>query len=94
MLCVLTLLEDALKKNRDQLLDALSADLGKPVVEAYLAEYYFVLQELRMVKRSLKSWMKPKKVGSPIYFQPISSAVERVGYGVALIYSPWNYPIQ
>ena len=87
-------LESALISHKDQILDALRLDLNKPAVEAYLAEYYFLLQEIRLVRKSLKKWLKPKKVSSPIYFQPCRSEICREPYGVALVVAPWNYPIQ
>ncbi|MFC5051115.1 aldehyde dehydrogenase family protein [Rubritalea spongiae] len=87
-------LEKALITSRDVILRALEVDLGKPGVEAYLAEYYFVLQELRAVRSSLKKWAKPQRVKSPFYFMPVRSEIRREAYGVSLIYVPWNYPFQ
>ena len=46
-------LEKSLQKHRDAVLTALADDLGKPPVEAYLAEYYFLLQELRLIRKSM-----------------------------------------
>lgn len=87
-------LESAIVEGRDDLLLALAQDLGKPAVEAYLAEYYFLLQELRLVKKSMKKWLKPKRVSSPFYFQPCRTEIHRDPYGAVLILSPWNYPVQ
>jgi len=91
--CLLDL-ENALVSHKDEVLHALHVDLNKPAMEAYLAEYYFLLQEIRLVRKSLKKWLKPKKVPSPIYFQPCKSEICREPYGVALVVAPWNYPIQ
>ena len=87
-------LEHVLVNHRDEILAALSKDLGKPDVEAYLAEYYFLLQELRMIRKSLKKWLKTRRVGSPFYFQPCRSEIRNDPFGVVLILAPWNYPIQ
>ncbi len=87
-------LENSIVKHRDDILDALTADLAKPNVEAYVAEYHFLLEEIRLMKKSLKQWMKPRKVSSPFYMQPCSSELRREPYGVTLIMAPWNYPIQ
>ncbi|MGJ8673595.1 MAG: aldehyde dehydrogenase family protein [Rubritalea sp.] len=87
-------LENALIKYKDEILHALHLDLHKPAAEAYLAEFYFLLQEIRLVRKSLKKWLKPKKVSSPVYFQPCRSEVHLEPYGVVLIVAPWNYPIQ
>ena len=90
----LKLLEDALVAHKDEILAALKSDLNKPSLEAYLAEYYFLLQEIRLAKKSLKKWLKPKRVSSPVYMQPCKSEVMNEPYGVVLIVAPWNYPIQ
>lgn len=87
-------LEKVLVERRDHVMEALAEDLGKPAVEAYLAEYYFLLQELRLIRKNLKKWLKSRRVGSPPYFQPCSSYVRRDPYGVVFIIAPWNYPIQ
>lgn len=87
-------LEQAIVSRRDAILAALAADLGKPEEEAYLAEYFFLLQEVRMVRKSLKKWLKPRRVSSPIYFMPCRTEVRCEPFGVVLIMAPWNYPIQ
>ncbi len=87
-------LESVLVDRQDDLLAALNQDLGKPGVEAYLAEYYFLLQELRLIKKSLKKWLKPQRVSSPVYFQPCRTEIRREAFGVTLIIAPWNYPVQ
>ena len=86
--------EKYLVNHREQLLQALAEDLGKPALEAFLAEYYFLLQEVRLIRKGLKKWMKPKKVKTPIYFQPCKSSIVREPFGITLIIAPWNYPIQ
>jgi aldehyde dehydrogenase (NAD+) len=87
-------LEQALIRYRDELLDALAKDLGKPEVEAYLAEYYFLLQELRLIRKSSRRWMKTRGAKSPVYFMPCKSQLRRDPYGSVLILAPWNYPMQ
>lgn len=93
-LAVLARLEAYMIANQEALLVALEKDLGKPRLESFLSEYYFLLEEIRLIQKSLKQWLKPKKVKSPIYFQPCKSEVVLSPFGVVLIVSPWNYPIQ
>lgn len=87
-------LERALVEGREEMLDALASDLGKPGVEAYLSEYVFLLDEIRMVGKSLRKWLKPERTGHPVYFLPGRSRVLREPYGTALVIAPWNYPVQ
>ena len=87
-------LEESLVLHRDDILDALFTDLRKPNVEAFVAEYHFLLEELRLIRKSLKKWLKPQRVSSPFYLQPCRSEIRREPFGVALVIAPWNYPIQ
>ena len=47
-----------------------------------------------MVKKLLKKWMKPRRVGNPIYFQPARTWEQRDPFGVVAVFVPWNYPLQ
>lgn len=87
-------LENGLMKRREEVLAALERDLGKPEMESFLSEYYFVLQEIRLVMKRLRKWLKRRRVGSPFYFRPCRSWVVREAFGVVLVIAPWNYPIQ
>ncbi|WP_193213110.1 aldehyde dehydrogenase family protein [Luteolibacter marinus] len=87
-------LESALQDLRQEMLDALASDLGKPEIEAYLSEHVFLLEEIRLTFRSLRGWIKPARAGHPVYFLPSRSQVIREPFGVALVIAPWNYPIQ
>jgi len=90
----LTALGDVIRRRQDDLLDALAADLGKPRLEAYLAEVYFVLAEIQMAVKQLPSWAKPRRVGSPFFQWPARSEIRREPLGCAVVLAPWNYPAQ
>ena len=47
----LSRLEKVLIGKREEVLEALAEDLGKPGLEAYLSEYHFLLQEIRFVRK-------------------------------------------
>ena len=87
-------LEEILRDRTEDLLDALSKDLGKPSVEAYVAEVYFLLAELKLFRRKLHRWAKPKRAGQPFYFFPSINEVRLEPYGTSLVVAPWNYPAQ
>ena len=87
-------LEAVIERRDDDILDALADDLGKPGIEAYLSELYFVKQEIRLFRKHLRKWAKPQRTGAPFYQFPIKNEIRREPFGCALILSPWNYPFQ
>lgn len=87
-------LASGLEDRRDELLDALASDLGKPKIEAYLAEVYFLISEIRRFLKKLKRWTRPQSVGNPFYFWPAKSEIRLEPLGTSLVVSPWNYPAQ
>lgn len=86
--------EDELVRSQDSLLAALSEDLGKPETEAFVSEYFFLLEEVRLMRKKLSRWAKPQKVATPLYFLPGRSEIHRNPFGVTLVIAPWNYPVQ
>ena len=86
--------QSVLSAHETELLEALKKDLNKPNLEAYVSELYFLSKELDLVCKQLKSWLKPTKVGNPLYFFPAKSWIKREPFGAALIIAPWNYPVQ
>ena len=86
-------LERALDLFRDRLFEALAADLNKSPHEAYITEISIVRGELKYAKRHLKRWMRDKRVKPHIGFAPNKSYMTPEPYGVVLIVSPWNYPV-
>ena len=87
-------LEQQIRLQKQELLQALAVDLAKPAQEAYMTEIAMILTELRMYRRHLASWMKPQKRPTPISAGPGRSRIIPRPYGVVLIMSPWNYPLQ
>ena len=87
-------LRTAIKNNETELIEALKLDLNKSEFEAYSSEIGMILEEIRFTIKQLRSWMKPKKVKTPITHIGSTSFIYSEPYGVALIISPWNYPFQ
>lgn len=46
------------------------------------------------MKRGLRRWMAPERVPTPFVLWLVKSRILRERYGVALVLSPWNYPLQ
>lgn len=87
-------LEREITRRSEDLIAVLGEDLRKPALEAYVSEVYFVLKEIRLVRRKLSQWSRSKRVGNPFYFFPARSEIRREPFGCALITAPWNYPVQ
>lgn len=90
----LSLLLDAINRHQEEILDAMTADLGKARMEGYGTEVALVKQEIRYARAHLKSWMARRRVPTPIVHWPAKSFVSPEPKGVVLILSPWNYPFQ
>ena len=85
---------NALLKYEKELEQALWQDLRKPKMEAWATEVGITITETRDAIRKVGKWMKPEKVGTPLFFLPGSSWIYPEPYGVCLIISPWNYPLK
>lgn len=82
-----------LREHEDTFAESLRADLGKCRFEAVLTEVSFVQGEAKYARKRLGSWMKPKRVATPLMAQPGRSYIQPEPKGVVLIIAPWNYPM-
>ena len=74
--------------------NALTADLGKPLLETYTSETGFTLLELNHALKHLKKWVRPRKVRGSLATFPSRSYILSEPFGIALIIGPWNFPLQ
>lgn len=77
-----------------ELLQALYDDLNKSSFEAVITETGIVQEEINYYIKNLKKIARPKKVKVPFTLKPGKSLIYSEPYGVVLIISPWNYPVQ
>lgn len=87
---LLRLLEDG----EAELLDALAADLGKPRLEGWASDLAVTAAEVRYSLSHLKRWSRPRRVRLPLLAFPGRGSIHPEPLGVALVISPWNYPVQ
>ncbi|CAA0105628.1 NAD(P)-dependent benzaldehyde dehydrogenase [BD1-7 clade bacterium] len=80
-------------ENEEKFVDALKQDSGKSEFSAFAGEILFVRAEAMHAIKHLKKWMKPKKVGSPLFLWPCKSKIQPTPYGVMLIGVAWNFPL-
>jgi len=86
-------LRQGILNNEENLKDALMKDLGKNSTESYMSEIGIVLKELTYIEKKLKKFMRNKNVKTHLADFPAKSFISPHPYGVALIISPWNYPV-
>jgi len=72
--------------------EALAADLGKPSMEAWIAEVSDCVNGTKYLKKHLRKWMKPERVPTSLAGMPGKSRIVREPLGVVLVITPWNYP--
>ena len=78
-----------LDENKKEIIKALFLDLGKSELEA-LSEILLIKEEISLIKKNLRLWMRPKKVKTPIYLFPSFSKVIYEPLGCVLILGPYN----
>jgi len=80
-----------IETHEQEILQALADDLGKPELEG-MVEILALRQELKLCRRQLRRWMRPRRVAVPLAQQPGRAEVIREPLGCVLIIGPWNYP--
>lgn len=82
-----------LRENTGEICEAVRADMGKPVVETRLMEVNLVLEEIRFILPRLARWAARRPVPMHWLLQPAAGWTVAEPKGVALVISPWNYPV-
>lgn len=93
-IAMLKKLQAAVRDNAQLIEEAMRKDMNKCPSETYMTETGILLDEIRFHIRHLAGWMKEKPVRTPLAQFPSRSFISPEPYGVALIMSPWNYPLQ
>jgi acyl-CoA reductase-like NAD-dependent aldehyde dehydrogenase len=78
---------------KETILAAVEADLGKNRFESVASEYALVRAEIMDLIENLNRYMAPQRVRTKLGTAPASSSVTPSPKGVVLIMSPWNYPV-
>lgn len=86
-------LEKVLKDKKEDIYEALYADLGKNENEAFLTEYLIVRKELNYIIKNTRKFARLRKVKTSIINFLSTSYIENEPYGLVLVIAPWNYPI-
>ncbi len=85
----------AVRRHKDALVEAVSADFGRRSRHVTLAaDVMTTLGAIEYQRRHLRRWMRPRRVGVNWAFLPARAELRPVPLGVVGIMAPWNYPIQ
>ncbi len=87
-------LKEVLVSGETQIYDALRKDLGKPPMESYNGELGILIVEINHTLKNLHSWMRPRRVSTPLALLPSKCVIHHEPRGIVLIMAPWNYPVQ
>jgi aldehyde dehydrogenase (NAD+) len=87
-------LRAAILEREPAIREALHEDFRKSGAEVEVTEIYPALVEIKDAIHSLKKWMKPQRVATPLALFGTRSWVHSEPKGVVLIIAPWNYPFQ
>lgn len=86
-------LQEVMRRDIGKINAALKADLGKSSFESYMCESGLSLSEVDYMIKHVNKFSKVKHVPTPLVHFHSTSKLQPSPYGVALIMSPWNYPI-
>lgn len=87
-------LRDAVIAHEQEFEEALSKDLGRSRVEAYLCDIGPVITEVNEIIHGLRRWSRPERHFSGLMCFPSTlTKVYKMPYGVTLVISPFNFPI-
>ena len=87
-------LQSMLIKYERDFIDALYKDMQKSEFEAIGTELFFVMEEIKTFIKNLKKWMHNKNAKRNMVTIDSKTTIINKPFGVSLIISPWNYPIQ
>lgn len=90
---MLAKLRDTIYEARDEIVDLISRESGKPRVEAVFADLLIALDTADFLSRRAQTWLRPERVPHHnVAFKTKSGWLEYAPHGVIAIISPWNYP--
>ena len=84
-------LRQAVMKYHEQIREALYKDYKKPASEVDIGEIYKITSDIKYAKSNLPTWMRPRKVATPMAQIGSSSYIHFEPKGVVLIISSGRF---
>jgi acyl-CoA reductase-like NAD-dependent aldehyde dehydrogenase len=92
---ILRPLRHAIAVRMDEIIEVISAETGKPPMDALAGDIMVTLEHLRFYERHSSHILRPHKISrSRLFFGSTRFTESLEPHGVALIFAPWNYPLQ
>lgn len=88
----LLLMRDIIFKRSEEIADLIVAEVGKPKIEAMLAEVFGVLDGLTYYAKNAERLLSDKTFRLPRFRGGSKTAITFQPMGVVAIIAPWNYP--
>ena len=86
-------LRDAMFEGRDEIIEVVTREAGKPRVEAIFAELMLALDTAEFLSRRAPGWLRPQRVPHHnVAMKAKSGRLTFEPHGIVAIISPWNYP--
>lgn len=87
-------LESGLLRFEQPLMEAMNADFShRSPSEAGSFDITIPIGDIRMNRRNLRRWMRPRRYGMPKHLLPARARVKPQPKGVVGVISPWNFPV-
>jgi len=85
----------ALTARLDPVVETICEEVGKPPLDALSGDVLVVLEHMRYCEREAVNVLRTRRVGQPaILFRGVRFDEVMEPHGVALVFAPWNYPLQ
>lgn len=81
-----------IKQNQSSIQDALYSDFKKVPEEVLISEIKPVISEINHALKSLRDWVTPTKVETPLSLLGTKAKIVKEAKGICLVIAPWNFP--
>jgi acyl-CoA reductase-like NAD-dependent aldehyde dehydrogenase len=79
--------------NEEAIRQAVTSDIGKPLVQTQVLEIILVKNDIVDMIKNLDNWLASKSVAVPAPFEHWNPIIRRQPKGVCLAIGAWNYPV-
>jgi len=87
-------LRKVIVERKDELVESIRMDTGKPDVEALMSDVFATLSIIKYYEENAEDILETEKRKTPSEYPKNSSYIDHIPMGVVAVISPWNYPFQ